>query len=92
MPWPKILFATVIGPMPLVTGWIDRASVAVATRPPTETFAHCMPTSPNPPSLNWEFWITPVFVGEPNVRWFVSRSGFGNGVGPMGSCTPGWTA
>ncbi len=63
--WLKFRPVTVIGPTPFCSGWMLRLSSEMPTWPPTATFHHWYPTSPNPPSLNCVSRIQPVFVGLP---------------------------
>ena len=70
--WPNCFEPVVIEPTLASCGWISRPLCCVATRPPTVTFSHCMPISPNPPSATWLDMIEPVFVP---VSWVEKYNG-----------------
>ena len=46
------------------SGWIDRDLWTTCTLPSTNTFDHCMPMSPKPPSVNWLCETSPLLVAE----------------------------
>src|SRR5437764_269506 len=62
---------TVIWPWPTPSGWTVSALWTALTVPFTRTLSHWSPTSPNPPSLNCELRICPLFVAE--LSYVVSK-------------------